>query len=63
MSAAEVPTLTRALLVNGFVLGTDQDGQQIPEFCGPFTEVAKRIEEQGVTIERRSLAMLKGDGK
>lgn len=48
------PVLTSARRIGdtGHVMALDQFGQQIPELCGPFTEVREAIEAAGVTIER-----------
>lgn len=37
---------------SGYVIALDAKGRQVVEMCGPKSEVRKKIEAAGVTIER-----------
>lgn len=51
--------LTSARLLYGTVIALDQNGQQMVEFSGAYSKVAKMIAAEGVTIAR-SPQVLKG---
>ncbi len=53
MTQTEKPVLTSAFMISGYVFALDQYGKQMPDYQGPYTEVRKLIEEQGIEIERR----------
>lgn len=48
------PILTSTRLLNGYVLALDQYGKQMPNYCGPYTDVKEKIERDypGVGIGR-----------
>ncbi len=51
------PKLTEARLLYGTVIALDQNGQQMVEFSGPYSEVRELIEREDVAISRSPVAV------